>query len=210
MKVEDIEELLNSRIIEAYSKGHSVIEITRALKKTSVILVYDLLRDTGKIPVMERNEYRRQYDIDPRLTSACRRKGFSFGRWCLGWRFDPFGAVAALKSAPDDENESAVHVALKRDFPEIYLSMYEGAKIRTEKKIKYRSKPDSLMVEWSSDQKLFVATVPECPGIKARGKNWDDAYLAIKSVHQMHKYVQRLDRLFNETGRKPCHVSGAE
>ncbi len=210
MKVEDIEELLNSRIIEAYSKGHSVIEITKALKKTSVDLVYDLLRDTGKIPVMERSEYRRQYDIDPRLANACKRKGFSFGRWCLGWRFDPFVAVAALKSAPDDENESAVHVALMRDFPEIYLSMYERAMIRSEKKGKYRSKPDSLMIEWSSKRKAFVATVPECPDIEARGKNWDDAYFAIKSAHQMHEYVQRLNRLLNGTGREPAPVNGIE
>jgi hypothetical protein len=195
MKIEDIEELLNSRIIEAYSKGHSVIEITRALKKTTVDLVYDLLRDTGKIPVMERSEYRRQYDIDPRLATACRRKGFSFGRWCLGWRLDPFVAVAELKSAPDDENESAVHVALMRDFPEIYLSMYEGAKIKKEKKRKHRSKPDSFMVEWSSDRKTFVATVPECPDIEARGKNWDDAYFALKSAYRLHEYILRLDRL---------------
>jgi predicted RNase H-like HicB family nuclease len=208
MKVEDIEELLNSRIIEAYSKGYSVVEITRALKKTSIDLVYDLLRDTGKIPVMERSEYRRQYDIDPRLTTACQRKGFSFGRWCLGWRFDPFVAVAALKSAPD--GKSVVHVALMRDFPEIYLSMYEGAKIRSEKKGKYRSKPDSLMIEWNSKGKTFVASVPERPGIEARGKNWDDAYFAIKSVHQMHKYVQRLDRLLNGTGKEPFPVNGVE
>jgi len=195
MKIEDFEERLNSRIIEAYSKGHSVIEITRALKKTSIDLVYDLLRDTGKIPVMERSEYRHQYDIDPRLATACRRKGFSFGRWCLGWRFDPFVAVAALKSAPDDENVSVVHEALKRDFPEIYLSMYEGAKIKNEKKRKYRSKPDSLKVEWSSDRKTFVATVPECPDIEARGKNWDDAYFALKSAYRLHEYILRLDRL---------------
>ena len=210
MKIEDIEELLNSRIIEAYSKGYSVVEITRALKKTSIDLVYDLLRDTGKVPVMERSEYRRQYDIDPRLTTACRRKGFSFGRWCLGWRFDPFVAVAALKSAPDDENESAVHAALKRDFPEIYLSMYEGAKITKEKKVKHRSKPDSLIIEWSTKGKTFVAAVPERPGIEARGKNWDDVYFAIKSVHQMHEYVQRLDRLLNGTGREPGPVNGVQ
>ncbi|MEI6703642.1 MAG: hypothetical protein WCL71_08930 [Deltaproteobacteria bacterium] len=195
MKVEDIEELLNSRIIEAYSKGHSVIEITRALKKTTVDLVYDLLRDTGHIPVMERSEYRRQYDIDQRLTTACRRKGFSFGRWCLGWCLDPYVAVAELKSAPDDENESAAHAALRRDFPEIYLSMYEGAKIKKEKKGKHRSKPDSLMVEWSSKQKTFVATVPECPGIEASGKNWDDAYFALKSAYRLHEYILRLDHL---------------
>ena len=195
MKIEDIEELLNSRIIEAYSKGYSVVEITRALKKTSIDLVYDLLRDTGKIPVMERSEYRRKYDIDPRLETACRRKGFSFGRWCLGWKFDPFVAIVELKSAPDNENESATHVALKRDFPEIYLSMYEGARIKYEKRRKYRSKPDSFMVEWSSDRKTFVATVPECPDIEARGKNWDDAYFALKSAYRLHEFILRLDRL---------------
>ena len=195
MKVEDIEELLNSRIIEAYSKGYSVVEITRALKKTSIDFVYDLLRDTGKIPLMERSEYRRQYDIGPRLETACRRKGFSFGRWCLGWQFDPFVAVAELKSAPDNENESAVHTALKRDFPEIYLSLYEGTKIKSEKKRKYRSKLDSFRVEWSSDRKSFVATVPECPDIEASGKNWDDAYFALKSAYRLHEYILRLNRL---------------
>lgn len=203
MKVEEIEELLNSRIIEAYSRGFSVVEITRALKKTSIDLVYDLLRDTGKIPAMERSEYRRQYDIDPRLTNACRRKGFSFGRWCLGWRIDPHVAVADLKSAPD-ENESAAHAALKRDFPEIYLSMYEGTKIIKEKSRKYRSKPDSLVIEWSSERKTFVGTVPECPGIEAHGKKWDDVYYAIKSVHRMHEYVLRLDRLLNLPSSETC------
>lgn len=195
MKVEDIEELLNSRIIEAYSRGFSVVEITRALKKTSIDLVHDLLRDTGHIPVMKRSEYRRQYDIGQSLASACRRKGFSFGRWCLGWRFDPYAAVAALKSAPDDENESAVHAAVRRDFPEIYLSMYEGAKIKKDKKGKHRSKPDSLLVEWSSERKTFLASVPEYPGIEAHGKNWNDAFCAIKSAHRLHEYVLRLDRL---------------
>jgi len=77
MKVEDIEELLNSRIIEAFSRGFSVVEITRALRKTTVTSVYNLLRDTGRIKFMARSEYRRQYDIDPRLATACRQKGLS-------------------------------------------------------------------------------------------------------------------------------------
>lgn len=194
MNVEDIEELLNSRIIEAYSKGYSVVEITRALKKTSIDLVYDLLRDMGKIPAMARSEYRRQYDVDQRLITACKRKGFSFGRWCLGWGFDPFVAGAELRSAPDDESESAVHTALKRDFPEIYLSMYEGVKIKKEKKRIQRSKHDSMKVEWNPEQKMFVATVPECPGIEARGKSWEDACFALKSVYRLHEYILRLER----------------
>ena len=195
MKIEDLEELLNSRIIEAYSKGYSVLEITRALQKSTVDSVYKLLRNTGHILTMERSEYRRQYDIGQRLTIAFRRKGFSFGRWCLDWRFDPYAAVAELKSSPDGENESSVHAALKRDFPEIYLSMYERTKVKKEKKEKIRSKPDSLRIDWSSEQKTFIATVPECHGIEASGKNWDDAFYAIKSVHRMHEYILRLNRL---------------
>ncbi len=198
MKVEDLEELLNSRIIEAYSGGFSVVEITRALRKASVDSVYNLLRDTGHIPAMERSEYRRLYDIDQRLATACRRKGFSFGRWCLGWRIDPCVAVAELKSAPD-ETENAAHVALKRDFPEIYLSMYEGAKIKKVNNERRRSKPASLRVDWSSERKAFIATVPECPGVEARGKNWDDVFYAIKCVHRMHEYVLRLDHLLKRT-----------
>ena len=210
MKIEDIEELLNNRIIEAFSRGFSVVEITRALRKTTVTSVYNLLRDTGRVPVMGRSEYRRQYDIDPKLTTACRQKGFSFGRWCLSWRLDPHLAVAELKSAPDGEEESAAHVALKRDFPDVYLRLYHGAKIKSEKKGKYRSKPASLMIEWSLERKAFLATVPECPGIEARGKNWDDVFYAIKSVHLMHEYVKRIDWLLSRSGSEFCPASGGK
>ena len=34
MRIDDLEEMLNNRIIEAYSAGFSVVEITRALRKT--------------------------------------------------------------------------------------------------------------------------------------------------------------------------------
>ena len=210
MKVEDIEELLNSRILEAFSRGFSVVEITRALRKTNVTSVYNLLRDTGRIKVMRRSEYRRQYDIDPKLTTACRQKGLSFGRWCLSWRLDPHMAVAELKSAPDGEEESAAHVALKRDFPDIYLRLYNGAKIKSEKKGKYRPKPASLMIEWSSERKAFLATIPESPGIKASGRNWDDVFYAIKSVYLMHEYVKRIDWLLSRSGNEFCSASGVK
>ena len=155
-------------------------------------------------------EYRRQYDIDPKLTTACRQKGLSFGRWCLSWRLDPHMAVAELKSAPDGEDESAAHVALKRDFPDVYLRLYNGSKIKSEKKGKYRSKPASLMIEWSSERKAFLATVPECPGIEASGRNWDDVFYAIKSVHLMHEYVKRIDWLLSRSGNELCPASGVK
>jgi len=195
MNIEDLEERLNKRIIEAYSKGYSVMEITRALRKTSVEFVHSLLRDTGHISAMERSEYRRQYDIDLRLTKAFRTKGFSFGRWCLGWRFDPAATAANLKSAPEKEDENAAHLALKRDFPDVFLSMYEGKKLKKEKKKRLRSHPDSLRIDWNIERKTFIASVPECPNIEARGKDWEDAFYALKSAYRLHEYIIRLERL---------------
>lgn len=195
MKLEDLEETLNRRIVEAYSHGFSVVEITRALRKTSVEFVHSLLRDTGHIPAMERSEYRRQYDIDSRLTKAFRAKGFSFGRWCLGWRFDPAAVAADLKSAPEKENESAAHSALKRDFSDIFLSMYDGKTIKKEKRKRLRSHPDSLRIDWNDERKTFIASVPEFPDIEAHGKDWDDAFYALKSAYRLHEYILRLDRL---------------
>lgn len=195
MKIEDLEEILNRRIIEAYSNGYSVVEITRALRKTSIDSVHSLLRDTGHISALERSEYRRQYDIDPRLTKAFRAKGFSFGRWCLGWRFDPAATAATLKSAPENENESAAHSALKRDFPDIFLSMYDGKMIKKQKKKRLRSHPDSLRIDWNIERKTYIASVPEFPEIEASGKDWDDAFYALKSAYRLHEYILRLERL---------------
>ena len=195
MKIEDLEEQLNKRIIEAYAKGFSVVEITRAFRKTSVEFGHSLLRDTGHIPVMERSEYRRHYDIDPRLTKAFRAKGFSFGRWCLGWRFDPATVTAELKSAPEKENVSAAHSALKRDFPDIFVSMYGGKTVKKERRKRLRPHPDSLRIDWNVARKTFIASVTEFPDIEAHGKDWDDAFYALKSVYRLHDYILRLDRL---------------
>jgi hypothetical protein len=195
MKIDDLEELLNKRIIDAYSQGYSVVEITRALRKNSVDSVYKLLRNTGHIKVMERSEYRRQYDIDKRLTSACKKKGFSFGRWCLAWRLDPNDTVIDLKSPQEEGVESAAHSALKRDFPEVFISIYNGKKIKKEARRRLRTHPDSLRIDWNLELKTFIATVPECPDIEASGKDWDDALYALKSVYRMHEYILRLDRL---------------
>jgi len=200
MKVEDLEEILNRRIVEAYSHGYSVVEITRALRKTSVDFVHSLLRDTGHIPVMARNEYRRQYDIDPRLMLAFRKKGFSFGRWCLGWRLDPTITATVLKSMSEEGTESATHLALKRDFPEVFISLYGGKRIKKGKKKRLHSQPNSLRIDWDNERKTFIATIPEYPIVEANGKDWEDAFYALKSAVRLYEYILRMDRLVENTG----------
>jgi hypothetical protein len=195
MKIEDLEEMLNRRIIEAYSNGYSVVEITRALRKTSVDSVHSLLRDTGHIPVMERSEYRREYDIDPKLTKAFRAKGFSFGRWCLGWKFDPISAAVGLNVDPQDGRETTAHLALRRDFPEVFTSIYG---VRVPKKAKRRrgtTHPPSLRIDWNAELRKYVSVIPEYPMIEARGNDWDEAFFGLKSAYRLYEYIMRLNRL---------------
>lgn len=194
MKIDDLEEALNSRIIAAYSLGYSVVEITRALKKTSVEFVHSLLRDTGHIAPMARHEYRRQYDIDPRIVVALRKKGFSFGRWCLGWKMDPCSAAEDLKSAPPNIEATSAHAALERDFPDVFFSIYGGRKFRKTRRVNI-SQPASLRIDWHVGRRTFIATVPECPGIEAEGTDWDGAFYALKSAYRLHGYIRRLDQL---------------
>lgn len=194
MKIEDLEETLNSRIIAAYSLGYSVVEITRALKKTSVEFVHSLLRDTGHIAPMARHEYRRQYEVDPRIVTALRKKGFSFGRWCLGWKMDPCSAAADLKSTPSNTEATAAHAALQRDFPDVFICIYGGRRFRKTRWVN-SSEPASLRIDWNVERRTFIATVPECPGIEAVGNDWDGAFYALKSAYRLHEYIMRLDHL---------------
>jgi hypothetical protein len=196
MNVEELEEMLNNRIIEAYLYGYSVVEITRALKKTSVDFVHSLLRETGHIQVMARSEYRRKYDIDHRIVEACRKKGFSFGRWCLGWKFDPELAAADLKSAHEKASETVAHVALRRDFPEVFYSILGGNKPRREnKRSKAAALQPSLRIDWSIERKIFVATIPEYPMIEIRGSNWDESYFDTKTAYRLQENIMRLHKL---------------
>ncbi len=195
MKADDLEETLNNRIIGAYSLGYSVMEITRALRKTSVEFVHSLLRDTGHIAPMARHDYRRQYDVDPRVLAAFRKKGFSFGRWCLGWKLAPCSAAEDLKSAPNSTEATATHTALQRDFPDVYSSMFGGNRRSQKTRRVNPSQPASLRIDWDVERRTFLATVPGCPDIEAGGNDWDSAFYAIKSAYRLHEYIMRLDHL---------------
>ena len=196
MNAEDLEEKLNNLVIETYSRGYSVVEITRALRKASVDFVHSLLRDTGHIRAMARSEYRRKYDIDHRLAEAFRKKGFSFGRWCLGWKFDPASAATDLKIAHDEGELPPAHAALRRDFPDVFFSTFGGSRPRKEKKKnKTPTHPPSLRIDWNVERKIFIATIPEYPLIKIIGSNWDEAYFDTKAAYRQQEYIMRLNRL---------------
>ncbi len=49
----------------------------------------------------------------------------TFGRWCVGWGFDPVETAATLKEKPVEEVRPA-HDAMRRDFSEAYFVIFGG------------------------------------------------------------------------------------
>jgi hypothetical protein len=193
MQIEDLEVKLNSRIMDAYSIGMSVMEITKVLKKSRVDYVHGFLRDAGCIPTMNRSDYHRSFDVDNRLLLALRNKGYSFGRWCLGWKLDSRTAEADLKTKPEDGERTAVHQALHRDFPDIYTRLYVGGKVsRISKERTPRFYP-SLAITWDKSQKGYVAIIVEHPEVEVVGMDLHDAFEKVISANRLFQSIERLN-----------------
>jgi len=203
MTTEEWEGLLNNRIIAAYSSGLSVVEITRALGKIRVDCVHSLLRETGHIPAMARSDYRRTYHIDGRLADALRKMGYSFGRWCLGWQFGPEAAVAELATVPEEERPTAIHEAVRRDYPVVYFRMFGGRRPqRLSRKAKSSSTHPALSIEWEDARRKYVARVPDYPEIVGIGMDWAEAVEEAKVAYRFHGYINKLSRAVAEHASK--------
>lgn len=194
MQIEDLEVALNSRIMDAYLLGMSVMEITRALRKSRIDYVHGFLRDAGCIPAMDRSEYRRSYDIDNRLLAALRNKGYSFGRWCLSWKLDPKLTEVDLKTRQADEELTAAHRAVLRDFPEVYVRLFGGKRSARFGKGRTERIHPSLSIIWDDSQKGYVASVVDYPEVVIVGLDLDDAFEKIKDAIRLFESIRRLDK----------------
>jgi len=198
MATEEWEGLLNSRIIAAYTAGLSVVEITRTLGKIRVDFVHSLLRETGHIQAMARSEYRRTYQIDRRLTEVLQKMGYTFGRWCLGWRFEPEAAVAELAAVPDNELLTAPHEAVRRDYPVVYFRMYGGGRPPRRARRSGGAEHPALNIVWEHAHGGYVAQVPEYPEIEAVGNDWVEVAEEAKAAYRFMACIRKLDRVIEE------------
>lgn len=192
MRIEDLEVELNSRIMEAYTIGMSVMEITKVLKKSRVDYVHGFLRDAGYIPTMDRSDYHRSFDVDNRLLAALRNKGYSFGRWCLGWKLDSREAEADLKSRPVDEEPTAVHRAMHRDFPDVYAKLFGKGRVARIGKGKAPRFYPSLSLTWVDSQRGYVARIVEHPEVEVVGLDLNDAFEKVMTAYRLFQSVERL------------------
>lgn len=197
---EDLEVKLNSRIIDAYSIGMSVVEITKALRKSRIDYVHGFLRDAGCIPTMNRSDYHRSFDVDNRLLAALRNKGYSFGRWCLGWKLDSRQAEVDLKSKPADVEPTAAHRALHRDFPDIHVKLFGNGRVRRFGKEKVPRFHPSLSLVWDECQKGYVGKIVEHPDVEVVGLDLNDAFEKVMVACRLFQSIERLNNAIKRFG----------
>ena len=47
----------------------------------------------------------------------------------------------------------------------------------------------SLNVIWDEGRKGYIASVPEVPGVMAKGNDWDDSLAQMKNVLRLQRYI---------------------
>jgi len=194
--IEELKSELHGEIEKAFSNGMSVIEISNLIRRFNIEFVHGALRDAKVIPKMPRTGKRHLCDIDPRLQQGLRARGYSFARWCLAWKFDPNEAAAALKKQPLGEM-NAVHDAVRRDFPDVYMEIFAG-KVHSVKLTEKRMPPRlSLHIIWDEVRNTYVASIPETPGgVEVTGYNWDNALQNMLAVQRLRWQIAVLREIF--------------
>jgi predicted RNase H-like HicB family nuclease len=200
LQAKDLELVFHAKISTAFASGMSVIEISNLFRYSRIEFVHGALRDAKLIPLMSRKGPKHSYDIDSRLKREFDKRGYTFGRWCLGWGFDPVETAATLKEKPVEVVRPA-HDAVRRDFPEAYFEIFGGTppckNSWQEKKVFPRL---SLNIVWDASCKGYVASVPETPGIAAKGYNWANALDEMQSVQRLMRNIGLLESIIQNCG----------
>ncbi len=193
MQIAELEGLLNSRIVAAYSEGMSVVEIQRAVRMNRIDYLHGLLRETGHIQPMARSEYRRTYDIDFRLGEALRKMGYTFGRWCLGWKLEAAAVANDLKTKPDDAELSRAHEAIREDFPEVFCRMFGGPRLGKRQKPEVPLSRPSVTLTWDESRDGYVAKISEYPAVEEVGVDWEHAVERLRTAYHLFGKIMRLN-----------------
>jgi hypothetical protein len=112
---------------------------------------------------------------------------------------NPAETAEILKRAPEKAVSSA-HEAVRRDFPEVYCEMFGGTPSENswrERKILPRL---SLNVAWDETRKGYIASVPEIPGVMAKGNKWMSALDNMLAVLRLQRYIGLLGNALKMRG----------
>ena len=199
----DVKELENVHFLNittAYTGGMSVVEITDALHAIKCRFVHNVLRRHNLIPPANKGGDKNHHELDSRLQAALQHREYSFLLWCLGWGLSPAETATSLLEPPG-EMPSPAHEAVRRDFPKVYAEIFnEIPQERESWRVRTRTPRHSLSIVWDAERKGFIASVPEIPGVAAKGNGWDDSMAEMKNVLRLQRYIGLLRNVLDLRG----------
>jgi len=188
----DLKELENvhfSNITAAYAGGMSVVEITDALHAIKCKFVHSVLRRFNPIPPANKGGGKNLQDLDFRLQAVLKYREYSFLLWCLGWGLSAAETAIRLQEPPG-KTPSPAHEAVRRDFPKVFGEIFDEIQPDKESwRVRTRTPRLSLNVIWDEGRKGYIASVPEVPGVMAKGNDWDDSLAQMKNVLRLQRYI---------------------
>ena len=202
-KLFEIEGALSRLIIEAYTIGLSVIEITSVINRTSADYVHNLLRSQGYIDPFPANT-RRVYETDRALLAALKGKRYSFAKWSVGWGFKPADAELELAEKQDGK----VKGAIKRDFPRVFERLYgEKAGRLVLSPGRYPLNRPSFLAVWDVAKKEYSCSLLDDPTVTSTGYDAEEAVShfleAYRAINRI-KCLEEAIRKFKEAGSEQC------
>lgn len=176
----EVEGALQRLIIEAYTSGLSVIEITFVLNRNSAGYVHNLLRTHGYIDPFPSN-IRRCYEADRALLAVLKGKRYSFAKWSVGWGFKPADAETELA----EKRDGKVKGAIKRDFPRIFEKLY-GEKSIPLIQVSgcYSFNHPSFLTIWDVAKKEYICSLLDDPSVRSTGADMEEAVLHFQDAYR--------------------------
>ncbi len=193
---------LYARLVEeirrADAKGYSAIEIARVLGQ-SKRHTYALMRDEGIIAKIQRKR-QKPYRIPDRLGKILSKCEISFLQWCSSHNLDAERTSEALKKEekPDCPVSTAVHAALRQDFPKAYSKILDP---EPEYSTSWQPRIEELKTDYTITIKLnpetngYAAFIHELEECSVEAPTRDEAYYRLKSRYVAYSSINKLQML---------------
>jgi len=190
--VRRIEQEYEIRIGQAFSSGHSVVEISRVIGCKRALPVYRILQRKGLI---NRSLKRTRFRGPAHLHNALKRTGLSFSQWCNAWRFDPRNAEEEL-SRIDNLSSSGIRLAAGRDFPNLYAKGKGAIDLEEwERELSSSTSGCSYRIDWDPRLEKFLGTITGVESLTIVGKHPSVVMMDLVRVAWLLKAIDLLNTI---------------
>ena len=188
--VRRIESEFEERVCLAFSSGYSVVEIARRIRCKRAVQVYRVLQRRGLI---DRSLKKSRYRGPAQLENFLRRSNLSFTKWCNSWRFDPKIAEHEL-SIPDPPSPSEVHLAARRDFPNLFGTKEGSVDLEEwEREIISATAGYSFRIDWEPRLEKYLGKIKGIETLTITGRRPSVIIMDLVRVAWFLRAIELLD-----------------